>query len=1167
MIFLELNFVAWGPFTDRRIDLSAGEYGLNVLFGPNEAGKSSALRGLRALLFGISGQTTDAFAHDYTALRIAARLRAKDGKELSFARRKGTKNTLLADDRKTALADEALRPFLGAVTPELFATHFAMGHDDLVRGGEEILAGQGDVGRSLFSAAVGGSRLREVIEGLDREAAELFTGRAQNPKVNQALRELDERHRAVLTSALSTEDWRRQQEALDAAIAERTAVGESLGAARVEVARLARLRDLLPKLDEWRAQRQRCDALGDVVLLRPEFGEERRNAIETRDRAETDSTTAEQEIAERDRELASLIPESALIEAGEGIDALHEALGSHRKAAKDRTGILQRKLAAENEAERLLRDLDTKLELKMIEQLRPSLALRTRVDALKTEGVKREAELKAATDRLADADAALLKAERESASLPPSRDPSALAATVEAALAAGQGADLAKLRNDASAIESQAQREIDRLGLWRGSLDAAERLPVPGEETIARFDSPFAEIEHERASLVSERARGESDFAEAERQIAQLVESGDVPLEVDLAATREWRDQLWALVRRAWLEKAEVAEAVRAITADPLPEAYEASVAAVDVVSDRLRREADRVAARAAAQVRRERAQHRREEIAVEEQRLAEKQAAVQLEWRAAWAPAGIEPRTPAEMRAFVAAVGRLRERAEKLREARSQIADRERNIDSQRAALEAVLRSAGESDLPADFTPLLGHARRVAAAIADVERRRTELGKQADEHRHRKAEAARTVEEATGARVTSDQALREATHGLPLRPDATATEAVAVLERLDQIVRKLDEAEREAVRLRAIDKDAERFRAEVAENASRLAPDLANRTAEEVAEQLHVRRGEARERAVLREQTERRRAEAARRRDETVKRLTAAHAKIQSLCKESRCAAPEHLAEAEARSSAARQIAERLAQLEGDLAALGATVAQAEAEAASADRTQIEMQIATRGQAITDDEQRDRELSERIGEGRKALQQMNGEAQAARAAEEEQAVLARIRVDAGRYVELRLAARLLRHEIERYRAAHQDPLLARASEIFVRLTLGSFARLEADFDDRDEPVLVGVRPTGGRVRVEGMSAGTRDQLHLALRLAHVDDQIRAAEPLPLVLDDLLVHFDDARSAAALSVLAEMSDRTQVLLFTHHERVRDLALEAGGKRAFVHDLRPTGTSP
>ena len=50
MKILSLDLLAWGPFTDRSLRFTAGSEGLHVIYGPNEAGKSSALRALRALL-------------------------------------------------------------------------------------------------------------------------------------------------------------------------------------------------------------------------------------------------------------------------------------------------------------------------------------------------------------------------------------------------------------------------------------------------------------------------------------------------------------------------------------------------------------------------------------------------------------------------------------------------------------------------------------------------------------------------------------------------------------------------------------------------------------------------------------------------------------------------------------------------------------------------------------------------------------------------------------------------------------------------------------------------------------------------------------------------------------------------------------------------------------
>jgi uncharacterized protein YhaN len=81
-------------------------------------------------------------------------------------------------------------------------------------------------------------------------------------------------------------------------------------------------------------------------------------------------------------------------------------------------------------------------------------------------------------------------------------------------------------------------------------------------------------------------------------------------------------------------------------------------------------------------------------------------------------------------------------------------------------------------------------------------------------------------------------------------------------------------------------------------------------------------------------------------------------------------------------------------------------------------------------------------------------------------------------------------------------------------------------------------------------VAVDGLSDGTRDQLYLALRLASLERYAEHNEPLPLILDDVLIHFDDDRARAALEVLGEVAASTQILFFTHHARLVELAREA-----------------
>src|SRR5690606_6746541 len=135
------------------------------------------------------------------------------------------------------------------------------------------------------------------------------------------------------------------------------------------------------------------------------------------------------------------------------------------------------------------------------------------------------------------------------------------------------------------------------------------------------------------------------------------------------------------------------------------------------------------------------------------------------------------------------------------------------------------------------------------------------------------------------------------------------------------------------------------------------------------------------------------------------------------------------------------------------------------------------------------------------------------------------------------KYVQLKLASVLLRKGIEEYRSRNQNPIIQRAGELFSLLTLQSFTDLTVDYNEKDEPVLIGVRENGEQVTVEGMSDGTTDQLYLALRIASIEKYISESEPLPFIVDDILVHFDDARSRETLKVLLELADQTQVIFF------------------------------
>nr|WP_325178678.1 AAA family ATPase [uncultured Oscillibacter sp.] len=136
-------------------------------------------------------------------------------------------------------------------------------------------------------------------------------------------------------------------------------------------------------------------------------------------------------------------------------------------------------------------------------------------------------------------------------------------------------------------------------------------------------------------------------------------------------------------------------------------------------------------------------------------------------------------------------------------------------------------------------------------------------------------------------------------------------------------------------------------------------------------------------------------------------------------------------------------------------------------------------------------------------------------------------------------YAAIELAMSTLAQANSQLQGRFSPALGQRAAEIFARLTHGAYGGVILDKALRvsAEPALSGVPRDVGY-----LSAGAADQLYLAVRLAVCDLVLPPEKAVPIVLDDALASFDDARCAAALDYLREEAETRQILLFTCHSR-------------------------
>ncbi|MEO7296255.1 MAG: AAA family ATPase [Candidatus Limnocylindria bacterium] len=142
------------------------------------------------------------------------------------------------------------------------------------------------------------------------------------------------------------------------------------------------------------------------------------------------------------------------------------------------------------------------------------------------------------------------------------------------------------------------------------------------------------------------------------------------------------------------------------------------------------------------------------------------------------------------------------------------------------------------------------------------------------------------------------------------------------------------------------------------------------------------------------------------------------------------------------------------------------------------------------------------------------------------------------------------IAGRLLSETRSRYERERQPDVVRAASAHFARITGGRYARIVAPPGDEN----VRVETDEGESRsTDELSRGTAEQLYLALRFGLIEEFAQHAEPLPVVMDDILVNFDGDRAARAVDAIRDLAERHQVLFFTCHERMVQL-LDPGGGR-------------
>ena len=1164
-----LDLIAYGPFTDKSLNLADGDSGLHLIYGNNEAGKSTSLRALIAWLFGIPARTNDNFLHSNPQLRIAGKLRLLDGNEIEFVRRKGKKGTLIGLGTDDTLDDSILAPFLpGGIDENLFTKLYGIDHDRLVAGGQELLDQSGDLGQALFSAAVGTASLREILAELQNGAEELFKLQGKKMLVNQAISNFKEAQKKIKDSSLPVAEWKKLKKELVDTLSAIKQVEEGINVKSKEKSRLDRLNRVKGALAERRAVLVRIEELGEVLLLPEDFDEKRKTASDNLQVASEAKERAEAKLSRLKEESELLNVRNELLENEEAILAIHKELGAVEKTIKDRPQQDGKRRLLRNEAETLLKGVRPDVDLDGADELRPLLNNKKWILGLAQKHGLLNQKKEKAKDTLRGIEDEQESIKKELGEQSQSDlDLSELKAAIAAARKPGDVEQrLADSQKRASEEKAAYESELARLGKFSGTVESLSKVAMPVSETLDTFEKQIDEL----SEKIRDHERKQQEIGEEKKQAEQdlkaLLLTSDVPTISELEKSRTVRNTGWNLIKRKYIEKIDVEkDIVEFVSESELPTLYEQKVDAADHVSDQLRLAADQVVKRADLEAKIENLESHLNDIAKNIQKAIDEKNAHQAEWNAIWEPLGIDPGTPREMKQWLLRVDKLLKNVQfantvsgdarkltgeckRLKEDISlRIAKFDKSIDPQKTSLEAMINLCEQWAKQEEA--VLERKRQLEHSLGDAEIR---LKKTRDELKSIENDQSNWLQE-----------WGQAIDGLGLKADVHPEHATEIFDQLVAFFEKFDKSEELRKRIYGMDQVEEKFKNRVFEFADSIGFKRDGQEAGTIATQLNRDLNEAREARASLKKIETQGKEIKGEIEDADITIRTAQEQLTSLREQADVETDDDLVLAGESSRNKRELQQKLDMLEQELTRNGdgLSIEGLEKEADESEIDAIEGEL----ERISLELKELHENRDALRDQRQTLQNeikaKDGNAAAANASEEAEQQLATMVSGVEQYLRLQIAALILDQRIEDYRKKNQAPVLARSGELFSKLTLGSYANLRDELDDNGKPILLGVRPNDEEVSVDGMSVGSRDQLYLALRLATLEQHLSKGEPMPFVVDDILIGFDDNRTRVCLEVLVELAASTQVLLFTHHRRVLELADAIEAKAGiYTHEL-------
>jgi uncharacterized protein YhaN len=209
-------------------------------------------------------------------------------------------------------------------------------------------------------------------------------------------------------------------------------------------------------------------------------------------------------------------------------------------------------------------------------------------------------------------------------------------------------------------------------------------------------------------------------------------------------------------------------------------------------------------------------------------------------------------------------------------------------------------------------------------------------------------------------------------------------------------------------------------------------------------------------------------------------------------------------------------------------------------------------MRLVSRQLKALDEEKN--QLHETIGETRNKLEQLASNEKLLIQQETLEINKQNLKECAQQWCKAKIALFMLDAAKSQYEETRQPRVLQAAKKVFSEITEGRYPKIIKSIDDDEIRI---ENKTGDRKKVTEMSRGTREQLYLSMRLGLIEEYESRSEPLPIVMDDVLVNFDDPRKARVIEMLKHFAKSRQIIVLTCHQSSLQDYIKSGATRILL----------